>query len=74
MDFASTILSRFDLIFMVRDVRDEERDLALAAHVFGVHSKAQDGASASKQAGNTEKLRIGEWRGTYSRIYHRRRW
>ncbi|KAF4651702.1 minichromosome maintenance protein 5 [Perkinsus olseni] len=37
MDFATTILSRFDLIFLVKDVKDEERDLAIAKHVFELH-------------------------------------
>lgn len=37
IDMMSTILSRFDMIFIVRDVRDEERDLAIAKHVIGVH-------------------------------------
>ena len=36
----STILSRFDLIFIVRDVRDEERDRGIAKHVMGVHINA----------------------------------
>merc|ERR1719321_940211 len=39
MDFASTILSRFDLIFLVKDVRDEERDRTLATHVMSLHTK-----------------------------------
>merc|ERR1719331_226064 len=39
MDFASTILSRFDLIFLVKDVRDEERDRTLAYHVMSLHTK-----------------------------------
>lgn len=36
----STILSRFDCIFIVRDVRDEERDRSIARHVLGVHINA----------------------------------
>ena len=32
-----TILSRFDLIFLVRDVRDKERDKMICQHVMGVH-------------------------------------
>jgi DNA replication licensing factor MCM5 len=39
LDMATTILSRFDLIFLVKDVRDEERDQTLAAHVLQLHQK-----------------------------------
>lgn len=37
IDLMTTILSRFDLIFIVRDVRDRERDRSIARHVMGVH-------------------------------------
>ncbi|KAL3784813.1 hypothetical protein HJC23_013853 [Cyclotella cryptica] len=37
IDLMSTILSRFDLIFLVRDVRDEDRDRMICRHVMGVH-------------------------------------
>ena len=37
IDLMTTILSRFDLIFLVRDVRDEERDKMICHHVMGVH-------------------------------------
>jgi DNA replication licensing factor MCM5 len=40
IDLMSTILSRFDLIFIVRDVRDEARDRQIAKHVMGVHIHA----------------------------------
>lgn len=40
IDLMSTILSRFDCIFIVRDVRDMERDRSIARHVLGVHIKA----------------------------------
>jgi DNA replication licensing factor MCM5 len=40
IDLMSTILSRFDCIFIVRDVRDEERDKSIARHVLGVHVNA----------------------------------
>lgn len=38
MDFATTILSRFDLIFLMKDVRDFERDKEIAAHILGLHA------------------------------------
>jgi DNA replication licensing factor MCM5 len=31
------VLSRFDMIFLVRDVRDEDRDRLICKHVMGVH-------------------------------------
>ena len=34
IDFADSILSRFDLIFLIRDVFDAERDFNLAKHVM----------------------------------------
>mmetsp|Transcript_98849 Transcript_98849/g.258236 ORF Transcript_98849/g.258236 Transcript_98849/m.258236 type:complete len:750 (-) Transcript_98849:324-2573(-) len=38
MDFETTILSRFDMIFLVKDVRDPERDYMLCKHMVGLHS------------------------------------
>ena len=40
IDLMSTILSRFDCIFIVRDVRDPDRDRAIARHVLSVHVNA----------------------------------
>lgn len=40
VEFQSTILSRFDLIFVVKDEHNESRDIALARHVMGVHLNA----------------------------------
>ncbi|KAK1862575.1 hypothetical protein I4F81_005143 [Pyropia yezoensis] len=36
IEFQSTILSRFDLIFIVRDVRDDARDRAIANHLEAI--------------------------------------
>lgn len=48
IDLMSTILSRFDCIFIVRDVRNEERDRGIARHVLGIHlSAAMADASAT---------------------------
>jgi DNA replication licensing factor MCM5 len=43
IDLMTTILSRFDMIFLVRDIREEERDRMICQHVMGVHM----GASSS---------------------------
>jgi len=37
IDFMPTILSRFDCIFIVKDVHDEQRDKTLARHVMAMH-------------------------------------
>jgi len=37
MDFETTILSRFDMMFLVKDVRDPERDYMLAKHMTSLH-------------------------------------
>jgi len=37
MDFETTILSRFDMLFLVKDVRDADRDYTLARHMAGLH-------------------------------------
>merc|ERR1712083_1170160 len=37
MDFETTILSRFDMMFLVKDVRDPERDYGLAQHLVSLH-------------------------------------
>ncbi|XP_076463942.1 DNA replication licensing factor mcm5-A-like [Babylonia areolata] len=40
IDFMPTILSRFDMIFIVKDEHDENRDMTLAKHVMNVHLNA----------------------------------
>ena len=42
IDFQTTILSRFDLIFVLKDVRNEERDSRTVEHVMKVHKTADD--------------------------------
>jgi DNA replication licensing factor MCM5 len=53
IDLMSTILSRFDCIFIVRDVRDPARDRDIARHVLGVHISAAvaDGGSSGVSTG-----------------------
>lgn len=40
IDFMPTILSRFDMIFLVKDIHDENRDITLAKHIINVHLNA----------------------------------
>jgi len=51
IDFQSTILSRFDLIFIVRDIRNEKRDKALAQYIIEVHRKHDTTAPDDAAAG-----------------------
>lgn len=37
IDFQSSILSRFDSIFIVRDHREETIDKAIATHIVNLH-------------------------------------
>ncbi|MBA0867314.1 hypothetical protein Goshw_029213 [Gossypium schwendimanii] len=51
-DLQTTILSRFDLIFIVKDVRMYDQDKIIASHIIKVHSSAQAASSdirASKE-------------------------
>lgn len=50
IDFQTTILSRFDMIFIVKDEHDENRDRTIARHVMNLHMNRaiapENGASA----------------------------
>jgi len=50
IDFMPTILSRFDMIFIVKDEHNEERDATLARHVMNVHMNANVGGINNKAA------------------------
>ncbi|KAI9149298.1 DNA replication licensing factor mcm5 [Paramyrothecium foliicola] len=47
IDFQTTILSRFDMIFIVRDEHTREKDERIAKHVMGIH---MDGRGAEEVA------------------------
>ncbi|KAH7972068.1 hypothetical protein HPB52_006162 [Rhipicephalus sanguineus] len=49
IDFMPTILSRFDMIFIVKDVHDEKRDSTLAKHVIGIHMNAEPTAEKTQE-------------------------
>lgn len=53
IDFQSTILSRFDLIFIVRDVRNEKRDKMLANHIINVHQNRDQAINESTEVQGT---------------------
>ncbi|BEI81572.1 hypothetical protein CcaverHIS002_0207320 [Cutaneotrichosporon cavernicola] len=41
IDFQTTILSRFDMIFIVKDEHNESRDMKIAKHVMDIHMNRQ---------------------------------
>ncbi len=51
IDLMTTILSRFDMIFLVRDIREEERDRMICRHVMGVHIQ-NSGSSIAMSGGD----------------------
>ena len=52
IDFMPTILSRFDMIFVIKDKYDYESDLKKAQHVVGVHlDNGTGGGSADEASG-----------------------
>lgn len=52
IDLQTTILSRFDLIFIVKDARDRQRDMQIARHIVNVHTSA---GTVSKDGDSQEK-------------------
>ncbi len=50
IDFETTILSRFDLIFIIRDIKDSERDQRLAHHIMGLHINVGEGEEKQVEA------------------------
>lgn len=50
IDFQTTILSRFDLIFIVRDDHDRARDETIAKHVMGLHMNSQSQQTSNEDA------------------------
>ncbi|KAJ7120657.1 hypothetical protein O6H91_Y564700 [Diphasiastrum complanatum] len=52
IDLQTTILSRFDLIFIVKDARNHQRDMQIARHVVTVHATA---GAVSKDSENKDQ-------------------
>ncbi|KAL1129938.1 hypothetical protein AAG570_012882 [Ranatra chinensis] len=45
IDFMPTILSRFDMIFVIKDEHNERRDITIAKHIMNIHTKAGESVS-----------------------------
>jgi DNA replicative helicase MCM subunit Mcm2 (Cdc46/Mcm family) len=56
IDFGSTILSRFDLIFVMKDEHNVQRDIIMARHVIGVHQSA---SGRTEEAAIEGEMNIG---------------
>jgi DNA replicative helicase MCM subunit Mcm2 (Cdc46/Mcm family) len=54
IDLMTTILSRFDMIFLVRDIREEERDRLICQHVMGVHMGASSNRDTTASSAISE--------------------
>ncbi|TVU27892.1 hypothetical protein EJB05_19393 [Eragrostis curvula] len=54
IDLQTTILSRFDLIFIVKDVRMYEQDKRIASHIIKVHASGAAASSNSTDASEGE--------------------
>lgn len=57
IDFQMTILSRFDLIFVLRDQIKASHDMSLAKHIIAVHQGRASDAKAMSQVIETERLK-----------------
>ncbi|KEH32167.1 putative DNA helicase [Medicago truncatula] len=57
IDLQTTILSRFDLIFIVKDIRMYEQDKIIASHIIKVHSSA----SATRGENRTPVSKEENW-------------
>ncbi|KAI5659060.1 hypothetical protein M9H77_27853 [Catharanthus roseus] len=55
IDLQTTILSRFDLIFIVKDIRMYSQDKSIASHIIKVH------ASADSTMGDTRPSKEDNW-------------
>eukprot|EP01100_Stratorugosa_tubuloviscum_P000096 TRINITY_DN1021_c2_g1_i2.p1 TRINITY_DN1021_c2_g1~~TRINITY_DN1021_c2_g1_i2.p1 ORF type:complete len:769 (-),score=340.00 TRINITY_DN1021_c2_g1_i2:106-2361(-) len=54
LKMSSAILSRFDLIFILLDKPDQQRDLLLSEHVMAIHANAQTKSSKKETIANLQ--------------------
>ncbi|XP_018650537.1 putative dna replication licensing factor MCM5 [Schistosoma mansoni] len=63
IDFMPTILSRFDMIFVIRDEHDSQRDATLAKHVMQVHLHGNDPAGINAMdTGSSDEIPLSTLR------------
>ena len=61
IDFLPTILSRFDCIFIVRDIRNIEKDEAIARHVMGIHTNFSNAVELSAAEGEIDLVTMKKY-------------
>ncbi|MCD6522958.1 MAG: helix-turn-helix domain-containing protein [Candidatus Diapherotrites archaeon] len=59
-DIPPTLLSRFDLIFPIRDVMDKERDMEMAEHILSAHQVAAVIGTQNKEVMSEEEFKEAE--------------
>lgn len=57
IDFQTTILSRFDMIFIVKDFHDRGRDEKIAKHVMGIHMGSRGAEEITEAEISVEKMK-----------------
>jgi DNA replication licensing factor MCM5 len=57
IDFQTTILSRFDMIFIVRDEHTREKDERIARHVMGIHMGGRGAEEQAESAIPVDKMK-----------------
>ena len=57
IDFQTTILSRFDMIFIVRDEHERGRDERIARHVMGIHMGGRGTEEVAESAIPVDKMK-----------------
>ncbi|KHO01468.1 DNA replication licensing factor mcm5 [Metarhizium album ARSEF 1941] len=57
IDFQTTILSRFDMIFIVKDEHTREKDERIAKHVMGIHMDGRGAEEVAESEIPVEKMR-----------------
>ncbi|TFL06506.1 MCM-domain-containing protein [Pterulicium gracile] len=58
IDFQTTILSRFDMIFVVKDEHNEQRDKMIAAHVMNLHMKGSAATANQEVVGEIDLAKM----------------
>lgn len=57
IDFQTTILSRFDMIFIVKDEHSREKDETMAKHVLGLHSGGKGAEEVVETEFSVDKMK-----------------
>ncbi|PIU21479.1 MAG: hypothetical protein COT15_02170 [Candidatus Diapherotrites archaeon CG08_land_8_20_14_0_20_34_12] len=65
IDLPPTLISRFDLFFLIKDVLDRKKDLEIATHILKTH---QGGEKIQQQKNLGKKISKEEWKEIEERI------